>query len=86
MKKRKDECLFCTSRSCYERVVSSQDKAQLYDEVACNKHIKDLHKHSDEIAPKIIKYFNSSTGKQKRGDNSIFKSINDYYELIKEAE
>ena len=68
MKKRKDECLFCTSRSCYERVVSSEDDGQTYDEISCDKHIKDLHKDSDNRAPGIMKYFISSTGKQKRGE------------------
>lgn len=72
MKKRKDECLFCTSRSCYERVVSSEDIGQLYDEIACPNHVKELYKHSDEKAPDVMKYFNSSTGKQKRGDINPF--------------
>jgi hypothetical protein len=66
MEKRKDTCLFCNSRKCYERVVSSKDSGQTYDEVACYKHIKDLHKHSDEIAPKVMKWFISSTGIVKR--------------------
>lgn len=62
--KLKNECLFCRSRFCYERVVSEDMK---YDEVACMKHVKDLHKHSDIVAPKIMKVFISSTGIQKRG-------------------
>ena len=62
--KLKNECLFCGSRFCYERVVSGDMK---YDEVACMKHVKDLHKHSDIVAPKIMKQFISSTGIQKRG-------------------
>jgi hypothetical protein len=32
------------------------------------KHIKELHKHSDIVAPKIMKQFISSTGIQKRGN------------------
>jgi hypothetical protein len=67
MKKRKDECLFCTIRSCYERVVSSDDAGKTYDEISCPTHLKDLHKHSDLQAPGIMKYFISSTGKLKRG-------------------
>ena len=66
MKKRKDECLFCTSRSCYERVVSS-DNGQTYDEISCQDHIKDLHKHSDDAAPGVMKHFISSTGRMQRG-------------------
>jgi len=67
MRKRKDECLFCTSRSCFERVVSSGDNGQLYDEIACPEHVKDMYKHSDRKAPKVMKHFISSTGRQKRG-------------------
>ena len=62
--KLKNECLFCKSRFCYERVVSLDLQ---YDEVACMKHVKDLHKHSDIVAPKIMKQFISGTGIQKRG-------------------
>ena len=62
--KLKNECLFCGSRFCYERVVSEDMK---YDEVACMKHVKDLHNHSDIVAPKIMKSFISSTAIQKRG-------------------
>lgn len=65
--KRIYECLFCTRRSCYERVVSTDD-GNTYDEIACIDHVRDLHKHSDALAPKIMKRFISSTRKQKRGD------------------
>lgn len=75
MKKRKDECLFCKSRSCYERVVSFEDKGQTYDEIACRNHVKELHKHSDEKLPKVMKIFSSSTGKQKRGELGIYKGM-----------
>jgi len=57
-----NECLFCGSRFCYERVVSSQDNGATYDEVSCHRHIKELHKHSDEKAPGVMKSFVSSTG------------------------
>jgi hypothetical protein len=59
-----NECLFCRSRFCYERVVS---KDMEYDEVACTKHVKELHKHSDITAPGVMKSFISGTGIQKRG-------------------
>ncbi len=62
--KLKNECLFCRSRFCYERVVT---KDMSYDEVACRKHVKDLHKHSDETLPGVVKSFISSTGVLKRG-------------------
>lgn len=63
--KRKDECLCCSKRACYERVVSVDGK--IYDEVSCLDHVKDLHKHSDASAKGIEKNFISSTGRQKRG-------------------
>lgn len=68
MRKRKDECLFCAKRSCYERVVSSEDGGQTYDEIACTRHVSELYKHSDEKAPKVMKHFISSTNRQRRGD------------------
>lgn len=68
MKRRKDECLYCNRRNCYERVVSSKDNGKTYDEVACIEHVEDLYKHSDLVAPKVMKYFISSTGKLRRGD------------------
>lgn len=71
MKKRKDECLVCKKRKCYERVVSSDDNGKTYDEIACFAHIFNLHKHSDITAPGVIKYFISSCGKQIRGE--VFK-------------
>ncbi|WP_312093408.1 hypothetical protein [Aminipila sp.] len=66
---RKDQCFFCHSRACYDRIVSSVDNGKTYDEVACRRHITDLEKHSDEKAPKVMKLFVSSTGKQKRGED-----------------
>lgn len=69
MSKRKDECLFCTSRKCYTRVVSTADNGKTYDEVACSKHICDVEKNSDEVAPKVMKLFISSTGKLERGED-----------------
>lgn len=64
--KRTDTCLFCQRRACYERVVSA-DGGKAYDEIACDSHRADLHKHSDRTAPGVRKHFISSTGKQKRG-------------------
>lgn len=65
--KRKDECLFCSKRKCYERVVSS-DGGKTYDEISCPDHLKDLHRHSDLQAPGVMKHFISSTAPHKRGD------------------
>jgi len=80
MTKRKDECLFCTSRKCYERVVATEDNGKLYDEIACIKHVDELYKHSDETVPKVMRIFSSSTGRVKRGDLGIFES---YKEVTK---
>lgn len=67
LKKRKNECLFCTSRNCYDRVVSI-DNGKTYDEIACRRHVLELDKHSDVKAPGIIKHFIESTGRQRRGE------------------
>lgn len=64
--KRKDECIACSRRACYERVVST-DGGKAYDEVSCVEHVQYLHKDSDAKAPGIRKHFICSTGKQKRG-------------------
>jgi hypothetical protein len=66
---RKDQCLFCTNRRCYSRIVSSQDNGKTYDEVACDKHSHQLDIHSDETAQKVVKLFISGTGTYKRGDD-----------------
>jgi hypothetical protein len=69
MKKRKDECLFCSSRSCYSRIVRLV--APQYDEVACYKHVEDLEKHSDKVLGYkngVLRNHISSTGRMKRGE------------------
>ena len=70
--KRKDECLFCKSRACYTRIYrESDEKGPAYDEVACDKHIIDLEKHSDEVLGShngVMRWHQGSTGKLKRGE------------------
>ena len=69
MIKRKDECLFCKSRSCSTRIVRLEEPA--YDEIACCRHIGDLEKHSDEVLGShngIMRCHISSTGRLKRGE------------------
>lgn len=73
MKKRIDECLICNKRKCCERVVSS-DGGWTYDEVACRDHITLLHRHSDEVAPGVLKHFISSTSKMKRKEPFVIAS------------
>ena len=62
-----NQCLFCTSRRCYTRIVSINDFGKTYDEVACRKHSEMLYKHSDEIAQGVMKMYESSTGCLSRG-------------------
>lgn len=64
MKKRKNECLFCTSRKCRDRIYS---KDLSYDEVACDKHANRLYDHAGLTAPGVLKRFISSTGPLSRG-------------------
>lgn len=66
---RTDQCKFCRSRKCNSRIVSSEDNGKTYDEVACSKHSSQLDKHSDEVAPKIMKLFISGTGTYEHGDD-----------------
>jgi len=70
MKKRKDECQLCSSRSCYHRIYRTEEPK--YDEVYCDKHIKDAEALSDKILGinnKIYRTFENSTGKLWRGNN-----------------
>jgi len=74
MAKRKDECIFCKSRSCYTRIVRLEEPA--YDEVACDYHVLELEKHSDEVLGTkngIMRTHLSGTSRQKRGES--FKRI-----------
>ncbi len=68
---RKDECLFCSSRRCTHRVVSSDIKdfpwSREYDEIACRKHMRDLYKHAD-LNCKGTKIYMETTGRYCRGD------------------
>ena len=79
---RKNQCLFCTSIKCHSRIVSTKDNGKTYDEVACGRHASDLDKHSDEVAPKVNKIFQSSTGTLKRGEDitDMLNELNSQYE------
>ena len=63
VKKAKNECLYCGSRFCYNRIVSQN---MAYDEVSCYKHTQYMEYHSDLFAPKIRKKFITSSAIQKR--------------------
>jgi hypothetical protein len=69
MKKRNDECLFCGKRSCSTRIVRLETPT--YDEIACDKHIADLEKHSDEVLGSkngVMRCHITSSGRLKRGE------------------
>jgi len=55
-----NECLFCTSRTCRASVFSL-DKEYPYDEIACINHIKELHAHSDQAVPGVLRRFISGS-------------------------
>lgn len=61
---RGDQCLFCGSRVCYCRIVSED---LLYDEIACNRHIRQLEEHADSVLSGKIRNHISGTSKKVRG-------------------
>lgn len=68
MKKRKDECQFCTSRTCRYRIYRKE--TPVYDEVFCWKHIEVAEKTADKIlggrGSGVFRTHQSSTGKLYR--------------------
>ena len=71
VKKRVDECVICSKRSCYTRIVRL--KAPKYDEIACSKHILELEKHSNEVLGTkngVMRCHISGTTKQCRGNDN----------------
>lgn len=68
MSKRKDMCLFCNSRCCYERIASLEDGGKTYDEIACRKHVDDLYRHAYGGKDKVRMCKMSGTGKMSRGE------------------
>lgn len=68
IKKRKDECTFCKSRKCHNRVVTFHFS---YDEIACKNHTQELSEHQaiHSIGKKGIDIF--STKQVKRGGKTI---------------
>lgn len=70
--KSKRRCAFCTSRSCYERVVTCD---MIFDEVACDRHQSALYRLSDIHLPGVGKMFISSTGYLERGNKVDFEEF-----------
>lgn len=63
---RKDKCLFCGSRACKVRIVSS-DKS--YDEISCMRHKEKLREHAYKSIPKDMELtYKETTGSQQRGE------------------
>ena len=67
MKKLINECQFCKSRFCYHRIVRQENPK--YDEVYCNKHIREAEDEADKVLgnPGYMRTHISSTAIQKRG-------------------
>ncbi len=66
--KRKDECLFCSSRKCYTRIVTDDKR---YDEISCGNHVIDMEKHSNNVLGRnngVMRWHVSSTGRVRRDD------------------
>ena len=84
MNKRKDECLFCSSRKCSTRIYRRD--VPIYDELACDKHIKELEKHAEETLGKnngILRHHVSGTGTYRRGEVYRWEIEEAARELIK---
>lgn len=68
MKKKTNECQFCKSICCYNRIY--REETPIYDEVFCDKHIEIGHHKADEIlggaGSGILRTHQSSTGRLKR--------------------
>lgn len=67
-KKRIDECLFCTSRSCFVRIFSEQGK---YDEIACQDHTQQLETHCDNLLGVnngVLRTYISGSALKRRGE------------------
>lgn len=67
--KRKDECQFCTSRSCFKQIFRDEDPK--YDEVYCDKHCNEAEQEANRVmgdGKGIFRTHRSSTGKVSRGE------------------
>lgn len=69
MKKRKDECQFCSRRKCYNRILRTEEPK--YDEVYCYEHAKEAHKACNEylgVGNGVMRSYINNTGGCRRGD------------------
>lgn len=66
--KRKNECFRCTSRRCYNRIVTSD--GPVFDEIACVSHSNELCLYSDKILgnPGYLRTHITNTGGVRRGE------------------
>ncbi len=68
IEKKKNECQFCKSIHCFQQIY--RDEEPKYDEVYCNKHIKEAEKACDEvlgIGNGLVRTHRSSSGRISRG-------------------
>ena len=72
---RADQCRFCSSRRCYNRLVSI-DRRHPWDELACRNHVRDLELLADKENPKAVRIATQSTGRLSRGVVTV-----DWYSL-----
>lgn len=67
-KKRCDECLFCSSRTCHVRIVC-KTASETFDEVACRAHVYELEAYADRtLPPSQMRTHTTSTDKLRRGE------------------
>lgn len=52
MSKVPNECFKCKSRFCSNGIISIEDNGKKFNEIACDKHIKDLEKKANEVLGK----------------------------------
>lgn len=72
--RRKDQCKFCTSRRCYNRIATPDLS---FDEVACRRHSRDLALYADMTLKGALRWNIDSTGTMKRG-----QSLETYEQVI----
>jgi|GEM_PF-1906884 len=62
--RRPNQCLFCTSRRCFTRIVTEDGS---FDEVACARHVAALERHFDAGGRRTMLH-TSGSSKKRRGN------------------
>jgi hypothetical protein len=70
VKKRRNECQFCTSRLCSNRIVREEEPK--YDEVYCVRHHKEAEAEADRVlgshTGNYRTHISSTSSNQRRGE------------------